>query len=69
MLIRSLAPLTLPIGGWGNALAATAAPVATPAVSRNVRRLTLGLSFIDDTPGVVERGRRPVRADTRGRIV
>ena len=46
MLMRPLAPLTPPMAGWGNAPAATAAPVAAPAVSRKLRRLTMGLSFI-----------------------
>src|SRR5271166_6081420 len=68
MLIRSLAPLTLPREGWGNAPVATAAPVATPADSRNVRRLTMGFSFIDDTPEPRKVGRRPVRADGQGRM-
>ena len=34
MLMRSLAPLTAPTAGWGNAPAATTEPVATLAVSR-----------------------------------
>ncbi len=39
MLIFSLAPFTPPMAGWAKAPAATTAPVATPAVSMNPRRV------------------------------
>ena len=35
------------MAGWANAPAATAAPVAAPAVSRNPRRMTDGFSVMD----------------------
>ena len=54
-LSRSLAPFTLPTAGWAKVPAATMAPVAAPAVSRKLRRVTVFFSvMVVDSGGLKE---------------